>query len=124
MKRLMPIAIVALVAVLGLAGCGGPKLPSEPPAIRGEITSVTPAADGSGVTVLIEGAVEADTSYDKASVRVTSEADVWLVGADGSVEAIAPEDLGVGLRVEAWFTGPVAESYPVQATASAIAIIQ
>ena len=34
------------------------------------------------------------------------------------------EALQVGQKVEAWFTGPVAESYPVQAVASDIVILK
>jgi hypothetical protein len=33
------------------------------------------------------------------------------------------DDLSAGQRVAVWFTGPVAESYPVQATAGAIEIL-
>ena len=58
--------------------------------------------------------------YDRASVSVTS--DTVLVDADGAEASFA--DLAQGSEVEVWFAGPVAESYPVQATASHVRILE
>ena len=59
------------------------------------------------------------SSVDRASVRVTADTIVWT--ADGVRGAAA--DLAAGAQVAVWFTGPVAESYPVQATAGVIQIL-
>jgi beta-N-acetylhexosaminidase len=118
-------AALAVFAVLALGACGdddGEDLP-ENPDIRGTITSVT--EDGGDVlgTVLIEGVIEDDTSYDKASVRVEDDTEIFQEAEDGSLAEVTFAELHVGLQVEAWFTGPVAESYPVQAKAAKIVIL-
>lgn len=86
--------------------------------IRGRVAALH--ADGGGTgTVLIEGEKEPDTSNDKASVRVTTK--TRLINSAG--EKLSLADLQMGQRVEARFTGPVAESYPVQAVAAEIRIL-
>jgi hypothetical protein len=71
---------------------------------------------------LIEGPIADGTRFDKASVRITSETRIWVQqGAERRPASV--EDLADGRQVEARFTGPVAESYPVQATASEIVIL-
>ncbi|MCH7617033.1 MAG: DUF3221 domain-containing protein [Chloroflexi bacterium] len=70
----------------------------------------------------IEGAIAQDTTYDKAVVRV--EGDTLLFQESGSaLMEVTFADLTVGQTVAAWFTGPVAESYPVQVKASQIVIV-
>ncbi len=59
------------------------------------------------------------SSVDRASVRVTVDTVVWT--AEGVRGTAA--DLAAGEQVAVWFTGPVAESYPVQATAGVIQIL-
>ena len=86
--------------------------------IRGKLTALHADRGGTG-TVLIEGIKEPDTSNDKASVRVTAR--TRLVNSVG--EKVSFAELRVGQRVEASFTGPVAESYPVQAVAGEIRIL-
>lgn len=92
--------------------------------IRGKITSVTesshPQARGS---IRIEGNKERDTNYDKAVARVTPRTRLFKMDGGKKVEAQF-SDLKVGATVEATFTGPVAESYPVQATASEVVILK
>ena len=55
---------------------------------------------------------------DKASVRW--HAGTRIVHASGATASAA--DLQVGRHVRAWFDGPVAESYPVQASAGTIVV--
>ena len=121
-------AALALVVGLALALLGactndGDAAPGpNDPDIRGVITSIS---DGSGDvigSVRIEGTIDEDTSYDKAIVRV--EGDTLLFRQVGSaMMEITFADLTVGQTVEAWFTGPIAESYPVQVKASQIVIV-
>jgi hypothetical protein len=71
-------------------------------------------------TVLIEGPNEESGSLED---RVTVMNDTKLLKREGEgLRAIGFEDLKVGQRADAWYEGPVAESHPRQATASAIVI--
>ncbi len=124
MSRTGAVAL-ALVTVVALAvactGGGGSsdesKLPTASPDIRGTITTLNVFEDTT--SILIEGIVEEDTGYDKASVSLPADGAVFA--EDGSMASA--RDLAEGQRVEAWFTGPVAESYPVQATGEAVRIL-
>jgi hypothetical protein len=120
---------VVLLAVAIVAGCG-PRLPSDPPAIRGYVTSVSASAGGSSSTasagtILVEASNgAAGASLDKASLTVAGGVPVLRVTRGGTVEAASFADLRVGTKVEAWVDGPVRESYPVQADASCVAIVE
>jgi beta-N-acetylhexosaminidase len=94
--------------------------------VRGVITSVT-RAEGEGrgkvlARVFIEGTKELDTQVDKANVTVTAETEV-LINRGGERKPAEFAALKEGQRVEARFTGPVRESYPVQADAAEITIL-
>jgi uncharacterized protein DUF3221 len=71
----------------------------------------------------IEGAQEADTRYDKASIRIMDKTKFFLVN-DGERTPASFADLKPGQKVEVNFTGPVAESSPVQATAGEVMILK
>ena len=114
--------IVSLASALALGG--GVCQPPRGIDIRGTVTDVRPSATPEGehlATVLVEGKKEADTQYDKASVRITRATRLRL---ESSNRPVALEDLAVGTVVEMRFTGPVAESYPVQATAEEVAVLR
>lgn len=94
--------------------------------IRGSLTRVSPEKNPQGKvvgSVSIDGVKEKDTEYDRASVRVTSTTRIFKVVAGKRVAATF-EDCKMGARVEARFVGPVAESYPVQATAGVLVILE
>lgn len=116
-----------------LAGCGskidrnGARTPSGKDAdIRGQITDIfiMESEEGGGMlgSILIEGSLEEDTEFDRASVTLMADTRIYEQLGEEVVEA-AFSDLQVGQRVQAVFTGPVAESYPVQATAAEILIL-
>ena len=128
------LAALAVLAALGAAvvgGCGGATAaqpaspspsapPSSPADITGIVREVTSSTGGDSLPVLL---VVADpgsaSSVDRASVRVTKDTVVWTAeGVRG-----AASDLATGELVAVWFTGPVAESYPVQATAGVLQIL-
>ena len=122
-KAALVLAATLALALLSACSNDGDAAPgANDPDIRGVITSIS---DGTGDvigSVRIEGTIDEDTSYDKAVVRV--EGDTLLFRQVGSaMMEITFADLTVGQTVEAWFTGPIAESYPVQVKASQIVIV-
>ncbi len=128
MKAISAIGLLIGLLVL-LVGCGPTSgVEGREADIRGIIADISPATPegiqgGVVGAVLIEGAIEEDTTFDRAYVTVTDKTDIYR--QDG--ERLRPAsfaDLAIGLRVQARFTGPVAESYPVQATASEIVILE
>lgn len=135
MKRCGACCLAALIAVLpalpfavGCGGGGGSSPGGRAADIRGYISSIwvisaDPPLGGNLGSVLIEGEAEDDTSVDKASVTVTRETRIYGE-TGGSRSEMKFEDLAVGQSVEAVFTGLVMESYPVQATASEITVLE
>src|SRR5262245_54643006 len=124
MNALRKVCGLALLAALAAGGVRYAAADPEPPGkadVRGSVANVSAANDdakkpGTPGTVLVEGAKEKDTQYDKASVRITEKTKIEkLVGKERKPAKF--EDLKKGAKVQASFTGPVAESYPVQATA-------
>jgi len=131
------LALVCLV----LSDCADPKsgttasgeeptLPSAEADINGIITEVgrMPQEDNGGGSagervgaVLVEENPDEETGSQKDSVTVTKATELfeWR-GKDLTLMRF--DDLKVGLRARAWYTGPVAESYPRQATASLIVV--
>ncbi len=115
------LGLILAGSVCGPAFAEGAKVD-----IRGNISSVqktNPNNQGVFGTVLIEGKIEKDTGFDKASVRITKSTKL-LERKDGREVAIKFEDLKVGQRVEAAFDGPVAESYPVQTNAGRLVVLK
>ena len=87
-------------------------IPRTMPSIIGQITAASP----SGIVVEENPAEE----YGSAKAHVA------IIGATQVLHqkkgAVAPAELQVGQQVRVWFTGPVMESYPLQATAGMIVI--
>jgi beta-N-acetylhexosaminidase len=114
------------VAALFLAGASSPSLAQDKKAdINGVITKASVSNDAKKVTlgsILVEGKVEKDTSYDKASITILKTTKLEKqVGKEIMPATFA--DLKVGAKVIATFSGPVAESYPVQARAGVVLIL-
>jgi beta-N-acetylhexosaminidase len=119
-----------LLALALTAAClveGAKSFSSSRVNVRGAITHISRAegqGSGGGVArVLIEGAKEPDTEVDKASVTVMAETRLFI-SRGGERKPAGLAALEEGQRVEAIFTGPVRESYPVQATAAEITILE
>ncbi len=87
-------------------------LPRTTPSIVGQVTAVALPM------VAVEENPAEQHGSAKASVRMTNGTQVLRQG-EGVVSAT---ELRVGQRVKVWFTGPVMESYPLQATAGVIVI--
>ncbi len=119
------LALGAALAMVLLSACtnDGDAAPATiGPDIRGAITSISDGAGDVIGSVRIEGVTDEDTAYDKAVVRVESDTAIYRQVGNAMMEATFA-DLAVGQTVVAWFTGPVAESYPVQVKAAQIVIV-
>jgi hypothetical protein len=121
------------------------NLPGEPAAISGTITLVQPgdsvqrssgAGDPNGTIscppscgspgspmrgILIEE-VPGGHGDNKSHIKLPRTALLFRRTGTG-LEPVGFRDLRVGQRVDAWFTGPVAESYPTQASARAVVVV-
>lgn len=87
-------------------------IPRTTPSIIGLITAIALP------TIVVEEKPTEPHGSAKASVRITDGTQVLRRG-EGVVGATK---LQVGQQVKVWFTGPVMESYPLQATAGVIVI--
>lgn len=99
---------------------GAEPLPEQVPDIIGTVTERREVRDG--VSVLIQQDSTRSAGYPVARVTVRSGSSVMRRTAGGLAPAAA-EELRVGTRVQAWFTGPVLRSYPAQATARLVVIV-
>jgi len=125
--------IVVLSASLLAGGCGqrgdgtdGASPVGSPAAgaadITGDIVEMMPGQSGSELSVVVVADPDVSSTYDRASVRVTESTLVWAPAGEGRHE-LTSADLKEGQRVAVRFEGPVAESYPVQATAGDVEIL-
>jgi hypothetical protein len=86
-------------------------VPRAAPSIRGTITAI----DANG-RLRVEADAGTVIGFREAVVALTPESKV----TDASGQTISDDTLTVGTRVSVFFTGPVLETFPVQATAGAI----
>lgn len=124
-------ARLALALVVLLVGCAGVRVPSATPDMQG--ASVASSTENAGSwTLLLEvdidaakqaGIQDAGDGYDAASARVDSKTAI-LRKTETGVEEATIDDVLAARFLNVWFTGPVAESYPVQATAGTILILE
>ncbi|HJP29093.1 MAG TPA: protease complex subunit PrcB family protein [Candidatus Latescibacteria bacterium] len=94
--------------------------------IRGTITESESYEEGNTagilVRILVEGPGTDDTVYDRAWVEIVASTQISFDG-----ETFAPlslKDLAPGQQVQITFTGPVRESYPVQAVAGEVMVLR
>ena len=118
------IAVCVIAALVG--GCGGSgdqageAPPSDDPDITGTITSVSPLEGDPDLlgSILVEASGSGDGQYDMASVTVTPKTGIYdISGFAAQPVQVGFDALAEGQLVAVVFTGPVAESYPVQARA-------
>ena len=96
-----------ILAILIAACATGPV---GEPSITGVVTNI------SGDRILVEENPQQSAGSAKASVRITEKTEIRSSSGGTATRG----DLRVGDQVRVWFTGPVMESYPVQATAARI----
>jgi len=119
-------AATALLGALLLTGAWGcapaaTTVPTETPGVTGEIVYVAISTDAKSLaTITVEGGEQPAGAVSDAAV-VTVGKDTAVFDAEG--KPASAESLTVGTTVRVWFTGPVAESYPVQGRASAVQIV-
>lgn len=136
------LAALALALILAMTswGCGGPggsggadgggAPPSGPPDITGVIVSVdgyAPGLPGPGEAVgsiLVAAAPGAAPGYDRASVSINAETRIFIRERGAEPVPASAAALRVGRQAEVWFSGPAAESYPVQAPAGAVCVLE
>jgi len=124
----LALAIALLLATALIAACAQKQSDTSSTSTHGATTAIFPTnapsitgivtAIGPGASLRIEEKPGLDAGGAKAQVRVPDGA--AILDRSGPERTLA--DIREGAIVSAWFTGPVAESYPVQATASAIVI--
>lgn len=117
-KRIL--LLFCIILMLSFIGCKK-AASNKKLGIRGSIVEIS-TNDNSKITgILVEGKIQQDTEYDKASIYVDEKTKIY--------EGETKKELGVsslkkGIKVEVIFEGPVRESYPVQADAKIIRIIE
>lgn len=122
--KIFSILLICMLLLASMAGCGSKIDASGDVGIRGTIRSISASKDPAEVraTILVEGTPEENKGLlsDKASVTLTK--DTVLVQETGKKYfALSDIDLlAVGQAVEVIFSGPVAESYPVQGSAKVV----
>lgn len=122
MNKVMFISITVAL-MLFVTGCAlaSSNKDHEQIGIRGKITSVNINENKEVTSILVEGKLEADTVFDKASISIDKNTKIYK-GSTG--EKLSVNVLLEGVRVEAVFEGPVAESYPVQGKAKILRILE
>ena len=116
MKKIGTI-LLATILICSLAGCIANKEENQNPVVRGVITEVN--SQEKVTFLLVEGKQEEDTSYGKASVKVTKRTKIHRNEEEAKVE-----DLEEGMTVEIYYRGGVDMSYPVLMGADKIIILE
>lgn len=133
-RNLLLLLIIGLAAIMTAcswgnkqSGTGGNENRSDNRDSQVETETPQPAVNGEiiqiGDTSLLVTAYvtrDAQSFIDAYTLRVNEQTEI--VDADGS--EIRFDELKVGTRVETWSVGPVAESYPLQATAAKIIVLE
>ena len=126
MLRSSSFALLCVVFVFGTSAAQ--EKTAEKASIRGEVRSVQKGDPATGKlgSIFVEAPKEApkpkNGEYDKATVKITKDTKIQKRVGKELVDANINE-LNTMSLVEVYFTGPVAESYPVQATAGKIVIV-
>lgn len=122
MRAPATLPLLAVALAIGAACATKVALPTREPEVRGVVTAVTPADAGeTGSERLGTLRVEenpADSSGSAKWVLTITGNTIVLMRPGEMTEPASFQRLVIGQRVDAWVTGPVAESYPMQATAS------
>lgn len=121
-------ALTALAASLALASACGGGAPGPSPTPSAQVTTgivwqaFAPAGGGVPDSILVVAQEGVPSAFDRASITVTPST-VWR-DVDGDRIAAPSIDRLAGRRIAVIITGPVRESYPVQADAASIRVLE
>lgn len=116
------VILVLLLAAFVLTAFGCSKdVEGTVIGVRGQITGLNMGQDSKTMFILVEGKLEQDTAYDKASLTITDKTKIIDKGTD---KKLSKEALKEGMQVEVIMEGSVRESYPVQGDAKEVRIIK
>jgi hypothetical protein len=122
MKRYFSLLYLAVFMLLGCQRETPKRMPDTLPDIRGNITNLKKTAtkknEKSVAMVMVQSVEGSDVRLPRASIRI--DQNTLIETKSGGTLKL--EQLREGQQVEAWFSGPVMESDPVQAQALAIRI--
>lgn len=123
--------MIALLVLAGLPACSCQVMEPAPGSVRtvGTITQVPPLLDT--YDFLIEESPDQQLWHaasplvegDKFYVGVTEKTEIQRRTSTVKVQRMSLQEIARGMRAEVWFVGPVLESYPAQATAGRILIL-
>lgn len=115
MNKFFSILVIMLLLIVG---CTSTNSAEEKIGIRGDITSIY--IDKDNPSIQVDGKVEEDTSYPKASVNITKDTVIQNKNKDKLYNIT---DLELGMTVEVIFDGSTMKSDPVKGNAKVITII-
>jgi uncharacterized lipoprotein YajG len=123
MNKIKALSVVIIVAItlLLIAGCATPAEPlTAEPDFTGFITQVDEINNKDIIgTIAVES--HADKILEKYVVTIDKDTALFRLSGDDYQE-IEFSDLEAQQWLEIWFTGPVLESWPMQATALQVVI--
>ena len=124
LKIVMLLGAILIITFLFIMGCGLSNIGTKAD-IRGNITNISKNTEDKNIigSILIEGNLERDTKYDKASVTITRQTRIFEYKNKKHVKADF-ESFKIGQKVQALFTSQVLESYPVQVKAIEVVILE
>lgn len=130
MKRLALTAVLALWMPAAACTGGAPGEPDAPGALNASVPGEAASIIGEVKQVegrngrpalLVEQVATRSAGYPIAWVSVGPGTRILVRGGGQTARGTAA-DLTVGAKVQAWFTGGVRESYPVQADAGTVLV--
>lgn len=124
LKIVLLMGVFLAIAFLFIAGCSLSNIGTKAD-IRGSIINITKNTEDKNIigSILIEGNLERDTKYDKASVTITRQTHIFEYKNKKFIK-VDFASFKIGQKVQALFTGQVLESYPVQVKAIEIVILE
>jgi len=135
MKKKMSILFIFILLLVVGVGCSnsGEKSPAttnnEDPSsseesqfveygVAGNIVEITANEDEAIIgSIKVEGSKDNGATYSEAVVTITADTKIYINNLTNF------DNLEIGMYVNVFFEGPVAESFPVQATAKQINIV-
>lgn len=123
LKKILVILIASSLLIIFITSCSNDNSNEFYLGAEGIISDVTLDENKNITSIFVEGEpVNTDEYqlYDKAYISITDNTKIYSDSIDGE---LSTDKLKVGTKVHVIFDGPVAESYPVQAKALTITII-